>query len=354
MRAAPLCTGALALLALFAPASQAAYDPVGSGTVKLTLDRSFRSFLKQHGVKLSASAPAKLSAKAASFPTSAGEVDPTLGKGTLEPAGGLVIRAGGKHLALDHLLVKTKRTPLLGKLGGGQLKLASAKRISFKRQGFGAAFTASKLTLTAKAAMRLNKRLRLKDAFSAGQLLGTLTSKTQPATTTVLPTGRATVLLDPQLLAKLDSLHVAVNPIFPAEHVGPSFSFPIIAGSEIAPNAAAGTLRTGGELEFLQLGGGQVFWREPWLDLVARVESAEGEVQPSPPYAGKQGRAGVLDLGVGAVGADPRARTVALSGAPLTLQAGAAAAFNQAFAQGRAVFAAGELLGAVSFVAAGQ
>ncbi len=354
MRAAPLCTGALALLAFLAPASQAAYDPVGSGTVKLTLDRSFRSFLKQHGVKLSASAPAKLSAKAASFPTSAGEVDPTIGKGTLEPEGGLVIKAGGKHLALDHLMVKTKRTPLLGKLGGGQLKLAKAKRISFKRQGFASAFTATKLTLTAKAATRLNKRLRLKDAFSEGQLIGTLVAKTQPATTTVLPSGKATVLLDPQILAKLDSLHVALNPIFPAEHVGPSFSFPIIAGSEIAPDASAGTLRSGGALEFLQLGGGQVFWRELWLDLAARVESAESEVQPSPPYAGKQGRVGVLDLGGGVVSSDPRARTVALGGAPLSLQAGAAAAFNQAFAQGKAAFAAGEVLGAVSFTAQGQ
>jgi hypothetical protein len=354
----PRCAvaGVLALLvsAALAPAAYAAYDPVGSGTTRLTLDQGFRSFLRAHGVKLTAAAPARLSARTAVFPAAEGEVDPTIGKGTVELEGGLVLRAAGKHLPLDQLMVKAKRTPLLGKLGGGQLKIATASRIAFRREGFGAGFTATKLKLTAKAAIRLNKRLRLGDAFSAGQLLGSLLSKTEPATTTVLSSGKATIVFDSQILAKLDVLHVSVNPIFPAEHVGPTFTFPIVVGGAIAPDGSSGTLRSGGDLEFLQLGGGQVFWHELWLDLGARVDSAEANVQPSPPYPGKLGRVGILDLGPGAVSSEPAARTVTFSGAPLYLQAATASSFNQAFAQSKEVFRAGEALGTVSFTAQGQ
>ncbi len=251
-------------------------------------------------------------------------------------------------------MVKAKRTPLLAKLGGSQLKIVTAAQIASRREGFGMGFTATRLKLTAKAATRLDKRLRLKDAFTAGQLLGTLASKTEPATTTVLPAGRAAIAFGSQILAKLDSLHVSVNPIFPAEHVGPTFTFPIVVGGTIAPDGAAGTLRSGGDVEFLQLGGGQVFWHEPWLDLGARVDSAEANIQPSPPYPGKQGRVGLLDLGAAALSSEPAARTVTVSSAPLTLQAATAAAFNQAFAQGKEVFRAGEALGALSFTAQGQ
>jgi hypothetical protein len=350
----PVLLAVLALLA-FAPASSASYDPVGAGTVKLSLDRGFRAFLKQHGVELATVKTAKLSAAAAIFPAVAGEVDPAIAKGTVELAGGLVFRAAGKHLPLDHLMVKTKRSPLLGRLGGGQLKLASATRIAFKREGFAARFTATRLKLTEKAATRLNKRLRLGDAFSQGQLLGALVSRTEPVTTAVLPTGRATIGLDSLILAKLDALHVSVNPIFPAEHVGPVFTFPVAGGGQIAPDGSAGTLRTSGDLEFLQLGGGQIFWHELWLDLGARIDSAEADIQPSPPYPGKQGRVGVLDLGAAAAfSADSDARTVTLGAAPLALQGGHGKCFNQAFAQGKGVFGVGEALGLLDFTARGQ
>jgi hypothetical protein len=54
------------------------------------------------------------------------------------------------------------------------------------------------------------------------------------------------------------------------------------------------------------------------------------------------------------VTADPRARRIALTNAPLTLQAATAQSFNEAFAEGRAVFGAGEVFGVVSFGAVGQ
>lgn len=155
--------------------------------------------------------------------------------------------------------------------------------------------------------------------------------------------------MDPTFFSKLDSRFVSLNPISPAERQGLSFSFPIIKGGQIAPNGSEGTLRTGGTMELLQLGGGQVFWKEFWLDLGAKSDTAEVEVVPE-----KLGRIGVLGLGPAAFSPDPATRTVSLAGAPLTLQAETAAALNRAFAQGQAVFGAGELVGALSFVAVGE
>jgi hypothetical protein len=356
MRAIRLtCLLLLGAAALLAPAStQAAYDPIGSGTAKLTLDKGFRAFLKEHGVKLTATKPAKLTAKAASFPAPSGEIDPTLGKGTIELEGELKFSTAKKRLTLKQIMVKTKRTPLLAKLGGGQLKIASGAQIATKRVGFGTHFQARQMKLSAKAATRLNKRLKLKDAFKEGQLIGNLLTKTEPATATVLNKGLATIVFDPQILAKLDALFVSLNPIFPAEHVGPTFTFPIILEGQVAPSGTAGTLRTGGDVELLQLGGGQVFWHEFWLDLGARVDSAEVNVQPAPPYPGKLGRVGVFDLGATPASADPGARTVTLANAPLALQAQSAATLNQAFAAGKEAFRAGEALGTISFTAQTQ
>jgi hypothetical protein len=170
-------------------------------------------------------------------------------------------------------------------VGGSQLKLATSAKISSTRAGFGAKFSAQKLKLTAKLATRLNKKLRPKVPFTANQPLGTLITDAQPQLVTVLESGRATLVFDPGFESKLNSLFVSLNPIFPAEHVGSTFTFPIVIGGAIAPDASQGTLRTGGDVELLQLGGGQVFWHELWLDLGAKVDSAEANLPPSTSFS---------------------------------------------------------------------
>lgn len=344
---------ALWLLAA-APSAHAASDPLGSGTTKLTLDKGFLAFLKRDKVALGATAPGRLKAGVLTLPVSGGLMDPTTGKGTIEQEGALVFK-GRKRVPLKDIAIKTKHSPLVAKVGGSQLKVASSSKLSAKRDGFGTDFSAAKLKLSAKVAGRLNKKLRPAVPFKEGQVIGSTASKTQPQTVTILEAGRATIVLSSEFLAKLGSLFVSVNPIFPAEHSGPTFSFPIVIGGAVAPDATSGTLRTGGEIELLQLGGGQIFWHELWLDLGARIDSAEVNVQPSPPYAGKQGRVGVFDLAAGgSVASDPQARTIGLSGAPLTLEAQTAAALNQVFAAGKEVFKAGEVGGTLSFTAQGQ
>jgi hypothetical protein len=348
----------MTVLAVAAPLARADYDPLGSGTTRLTLDRGFLSLLKQNGVKLSAAAPAKLEGGTASFPVSGGKFDPTNAKGTVEHEGALVFKAGNRTIPIKALQLKTiqQHSPLSAKVGGNQLKLATAKGLAVAREGFGDKVTVSTLYLSAKLATRLGKKLRLKGVFEEGQPFGRTLTKVQPETITVLGEGRAELALDPGIEAKLKSLFVAVNPIFPAEHIGNVFTLPVFGGT-IAPDASIGTLETSGSLELLQLGGGQVFWSEDWLDLGAKTASPEVNTQPSPPYGGKVGRVVIADLGAGEISSNPTARTVAVQNAPLTLGATTAQTFNDVFAkpQGKdGVFVPGEALGSVSFAAQGQ
>jgi hypothetical protein len=351
--------GAVALLALLAcPAPcGASYDPVAGGSVKLSLDPAFASLMKRAGVTLTAKAPAKKKGKAITLPVSGGRMDPTTGKGEALGEGTLFFQRGNRKVPLRNIEAKAKTTPLYAKVGGSQLKVAKAKSVSAKREGFGQGFSAKPLTLTQKVATRLNKKLGVKDAFAEGQVIGALRVKSTPQLVTILPQGRGTLTPDPQILAKFRSLFVSLNPISPAElSPGPLFSFPIAAGGAISPEASQGTLRFGGAIELLQLGAGQVFHSEYWLDLGSKATSAEVEILPTPAFPGKLGRIGVfgLDMAGAQVSTDPKARAISLAGATLRLDAATAQSFNEAFAGGSPAFVAGEAFGAVGFGAVGQ
>jgi hypothetical protein len=346
-----LCTLALAALS---SSAQAAYDPLGSGATKFTFDPSFASFLVKDQIKLSASLGAKQKGTTFTLPVFQGNLDPTTGKGEIDSKGTLAFKGKRGNVPLREITVKTKHSPLVAKMGGSQLKVATSANISSHREGFGSAFSAKQLKLSAKAATRLNKKLRPQIPFAPGQPLGTLVSKPLPKLVTILEQNKVTLVFAPAFVAKLESRFVSLNPVFPAEHQGSTFTFPISVGGAIAPNASEGTLRTAGTVELLQLGGGQVFWQELWADLGARSDSAEVDLEPTPTFPGKLGRVGVFDIASGLVASDPKARTVSESNVALTLTADTANALNSAFAEGKAVFGVGEAVGGLSFVAQGQ
>jgi len=351
-----LALGLLALLALPSLA-QGAYDPLGGGTTKLVLDKGFLALMKQEGVTLTAKAPAKRQGKRIVLPVSGGRMDPTTGKGEAIQEGALVFQKASRKVPLRNLEVKAKSIPLYAKVGGSQLKVAKAKSTASKREGFGMGFSARGLSITQKVATRLNKKLRTGDAFKEGQAIGALQTKSTPKLVTVLTQGQGTLVPDPQILTKFKSLFVSLNPISPAQlSPGPVFSFPIGAGGQISPSGSEGTLRLGGAIELLQLGAGQVFQQEYWLDLGAQSASAEVEILPTPAFPGKLGRIGVfgLNMAVAFVSSDAKSRSISVSNAPLTLDAQTAQSFNDAFAAGAPTFAAGEAFGAVSFSAVGQ
>jgi hypothetical protein len=350
-----LALGGLVLSLLAPGLAHGAYDPVGSGGTTLRLGSDFTRLLDSNGVELIARAPARLRAgKAVFFPVAGGRLDPQSGAGTTEHDGSLLLRSAKGSIALRGLKLKAtqRRAPLSAKLGGSQLKLFSAARASATRVGFGVKIEARNLRLSAKVATRLGKKLGLRGVFEPGQAVGRSLTVAAPETVALRGAGSVAFTPDPAFMAKLDARFVAANPIFPAERAGAAFVLPI-AGGNLAPDASSGIVQGGGSLELLQLSGGQVFWREPWLDFSTATLSAELEVEPSPPYMGKVGRTPIATLGPVSTGSDPRRRTISASVA-LVLSPQAAGALNQGFTQGAPVFAPGEPLGAISFVVQGQ
>lgn len=348
----------LALLAS-APAAQARYDSIAAGTTRLVLKQSFESFLKRNGLRISTSGSARLKRGVVRLPVSGGKVDPTSGRGTIEQEG-VISFVGSRQVPLRDLVLKTGHSPLIAKVGGGQLKVATSPRLDLRRDGFSTRLTAGPLQLTAKIVSRLNKKLRPPVPFAAGQTIGEVVSVAEPATTKTLEKNRVELAFAPAMVAKLEGLFVSLNPISPAERaIGTGsalFTLPITAEGDIAPSGRGGTLRSAGAIELLQLHAGQVFWRELSFDLGDGVVGADVDIEPTPAYPGKLGPIPVfdLDLSGASIAPMPKARTVAVSGARLSLQPSTATYLNQAFAEGKDDFKAGEEVGTVSFLAQGQ
>lgn len=345
---------AVAFLGVASPA-RADYNPVGSGTTRIELDRSFIRQLAAAGVRLQAVAPAKLKGQTVTFPAVGGKFDPASGQGTVEHEGAISFRAGNRKIPLKQLKLRTtqKNAPFSAKVGGSQLKIATASGVRVTRDGFGNKVGASDLELSSKLAVRLGKKLDRRDLFKPGMAIGRTTTTALPETVALLERGAATLTFDPGFIAKLQSLHVAVNPIFPAEHTGPVFTLPIFGG-KLAPDASIGRVETSGAIELLQLEGGQVFWKRPWLNVDSASLTAEGDVQPSPPYAGKIGLVPVAAMSIGGVTTDPAKRTIGAASISLALDPGTAGTFNEVFAApaGKGTtFFGGEPLGTISFTA---
>jgi len=361
MRRAPTAAICLAMLLALLAASpaRATYDPLASGATVLTLDKGFLRLLRQHGVKVATREGAVFKAGALRFPVSGGKFDPRTRQGTVEHDGTALFERAGRAVSLKQLQLKTTRrsSPLVARLGGGQLKLGPPRKLAIGRRGFANVVTVSGMALSAKFATRLSKRLRLRGVFEEGMPVGSAVTRASPATAAILGKGTAEITLDPGMAAKLNDLHVAVNPIFPAER--PSlFTMPIFSG-KLALDFSTGFLQLQGGIEFIQLGGGQVIWRESRIDLDDKALEPEVEVQPSPPYAGKAGRLSVAALlpDTGILAASPGSRTLAMTGAALILPASTAALFDEIFAKNQGkqdTFHGGQTLGRLSFLASAQ
>jgi hypothetical protein len=338
---------------LHATIAEARFDPIAGGQTKLTFAKSFAALLKENGVTVKATSGASFKAGVATLPVSGGKLEPADVVGSVEHEGVLIFSAGGHALPLKSLVLKTTRksSPLSAKFGGGQLKLASSSKLTSTRLGFGVASKVAQIKLSAKAATRLDKKLGLKGVFTEGQLLGSSTTDAQPETVTVKEGGRAELTLAPEFASKLSALFVAVNPVFPAEHLGTPFTLRVTDG-QIAPDASSGTLETAGSLELIQQDGGQAFFRELAPELGLATIRSEYQFVPSPTAPGPTNTGPLLGFGAGTVISEPRTRTITLSAAPLSLSAATALSLNETFAkpQNRSnVFSAGEDLGSLSF-----
>ncbi|HEX5592301.1 MAG TPA: hypothetical protein VFX35_03000 [Solirubrobacterales bacterium] len=334
--------------------AEGAYDPVVSGSTNITFAKPFLGVLRSHGVKLQVRG-GTLRGSRVTLPASGGEIDPKSGTGTVESAGTVVFVAGARKVILRNVVFQAKRAPLYAKVGGGQLKLASGARVADKRSGFGAEFSAAGMRLTAKLATRLNKKLRLGKTLSGGQLLGALRVEAQPSTVHLQQKGKMYLNVDPAFASKLNGLFVSLNPVAPAElSSGPTLSFPIGQESTLAPDASSGTVKLEGQVELLQLGSAQMFWREVWLEPVAAALLIESDVRPAPPHPGVAPQGPLLSLSAGGMTAsDPSARSISIIGRPVTLGS-AARLLNEAFADGKPTFAESETVGSISVTGAAE
>jgi hypothetical protein len=350
---------AVALAMLFAAAgARAEYDPVGGGTTKLKLDRGFLAAMEKEKVELRAVAPAKLSGRTVTFPAGSGKFDAVGARGTVEHGGALLLIAGPKRIPIKALKLRTsqKRAPFLAKVGGSQLKIGTTRSVRVSRQGFNDRVRVSTMTLTEKVATRLGKKLKRQNLFETGRRFASSVSETSPATVSLQARGSISLALAAGFSGKLSALFVAVNPVFPGEHTGAPFTFPIATG-DMALDASSGRIATQGSIEFIQLAQRQVFWNEPVLDLGPSSLSSALEVKPSPPFRGQVESALIGPAALTApAAANSSARTIAVN-QTLTMDAATAATFNETFAAplGKAdAFKAGETIGALGFVASGQ
>jgi hypothetical protein len=347
---APLLAAALVLSLALGDQARGAYDPVGSGATTIALAPQFSATLAQHGVKVRVY-DGRRQGGGITLPAAGGEVDPHLGAGTVESEGTIVLSAGSRKVVLSQIEFAAKRAPLYAKVGGGQLKLGTGARITATRDGFGARFSATGVRLSAKLASRLDKKLRLGRALTAGDAFVDVSVRVQPATVHLQPRGRLYLSLDSSFASKLDQLFVSLNPIAPAElAAGPTLSFPVGLESTLAVDGSSGTVKLEGQAELLQLGHAQMFWRELWWEAGLAALLAETDSEPAPPQAGVAPQAPLLaTVPGGTVSSDPGLRTISVSGRALALSAATAAALNAAFSgEGKPTFAAGEAIGSLS------
>src|SRR4051795_9710815 len=188
---------ATVLAVLGTDTAAASYDPIVSGSTTIALAKPFSSVLDRHQVKIEVLAGAKRKGSRIVLPTFGGEVDPRLGAGTLENTGTIVFAAGRRKVILRNVEFKAKHAPLYAKVGGGQLKIASCRKLGFKRRGFSTSFDATGLRLTAKVATRLNKKLRLGKTLAGGQFIGRIDAVANPATVHLQEGDRLSLAVDP-------------------------------------------------------------------------------------------------------------------------------------------------------------
>lgn len=387
---------AIAVIASVAlvPLASAATNPVapGSSTV-VTLNSAFKKKLKKNKIKLTGISPATVKGKTITLPIESGSAIDVAGAGELIHEGGLQFKHKKKKVKVRELVLNTTTLSLSGKLGGKTLKIASVKGMTPARNGFGVNVTISALKLTGKAAKELNKKLGFKGKkkpFKGNQKVGGSTTTTQPKTIGVLANSNATLALSTASLKKLkhvgtppfpegaSPVEVQLSPVAPTQVVSLSpvtAAFPFSEGGNIAPDAKGGVLHTAGGLKLVQnlevvsgipgnvttLTMGNI-----WLDLATDKASVEVSIEnPKTPAANKGplGRASIadIDMSTATITSDPATHTVTVQNATAKLQEVTAQVLNEVFIEGlekaspafvgQQKFAAGDLLGTVSFTA---
>lgn len=393
----PACILGAALFALLAlaPFASAASDPIGSGTSKMYFKKGFKKKLSNLNVKVVKYGNGMLNNQRVAVSVTGGSIDPLTGKGVVNnhKNGGFKLKYGKRTVPIREIEVNTNKKWVRATIANATMKLGFLSAVSFAREGFGVNVKSTKLTLTGKAARRINNKLGLKHGLKGGRVISNAYSATQPSEASVLAVNSATLKLSAAAVKKLahvgtppypegfSPVAVALKPVAPTSIVEagppPTVAFPI-SGGALAPAANAGTLQTSGGLQLIQnleevsktegdittLTMGNI-----WVDMKTLQASVEVTIENPKTAAanlGNIGRNSIADISlVGAtVSSDPTTRTISVQNATATLQAVTAETLNAVFIdgleqaselfKGQEKFAGGDLLGTFSFTAQTQ
>lgn len=348
---------ALASLCFAAPAGAAT---VASGTIRLELNRGLFRALKKDDVRLIKVGPGNVKGRVATIPVSGGPLDFGTGGGWIDSTGGIRFRAGKRSVKLTRLTLDTSKMTLRANLAGQRMEIAEVQRYGFSRAGWGDLVEVSGLRLNRRVSNLLNRKLDL-DVFRPGRAFASVSCNAQPAELDVSG-GSFQLDFDAGTVSKIRSLGFE---LVPAESSTAGANPPVFSGPLIRGLIDPAMARTSGAAE----GGFRIIDPDSpgpsadWWNLGLSFETAKllftglshaenGQLVPGPPQP-----LAAVDLSAATVSVDPVSRTVTVTNARATLEAGTADYINKTFAepQGKApVLAAGDPLGTVSMTMQGR
>jgi hypothetical protein len=337
-----LLATATAVAALAGAPGASAAVPLTGGTTTLKLDRGTAAALDGLGVSVAPVGRARAGSRGVRFPITGGRIDARTAAGTINHAGGLRFRAGGRSLTLRAPRVAVGRKIMLSaRVGGSRVHLLQLSGARVSRSGFNTNVSGLRARLTQKAAKALNATFGVK-AFKKGLRLGTAKVRSKTDSADILARSATSLEVDAGALAALTSLGIAPGVIAPATLTGTTADFPI-SGGRVKLNLSSGTIRHQGGIS-LTKGA-----------TVVRLESFDIKLGASPQlFAAINGgaqKAAILDLDLTGVTPAVAGRRVTLAGVTAKLTQGAADALNAAFAT--TAFSAGLVLGRATVVAEG-
>lgn len=239
-RVASALSAGLLVLALIAPAADAA--TFAGGSTKVALSPSFKKALSRARIKITATAPAKVARGRITLPITSGVATLTRGSsGNLQHGGSVELKKGRRSLSLTKIaeVLKGSKAVLRARVKGRAVDLighAAGKTgpapdfASLSGSGMGA-------SLTSKGAAALNKAFKVK-SFRSGQSVGTVSFSAEREIVIAPGTGNMNFKFDPATAGAFQGCGMTVEPVAPASARPPepgapagTFVFPINGGA---------------------------------------------------------------------------------------------------------------------------
>ena len=247
-------------------------EPVSGGTTTLALELPKK-------VSVTAGAPATASGTSLTFPNTGGVVDAARATGRFDLGGAMTLKAkGGKADVTGLKLTIGSAGQISAAVKGEQVSLATVSGGQVQGGSLQATLGGTPAIVTDEGAKALNRQLgkrkkkgkgkavaskkkKPKKVYHEGDRLGTVSTTATVRTVPVLAQGEA--LLVPAAPSALTFLSKGVNPVPgfggiepvpPAQAVGPDFEFPV-SGGRVAPDLSYGQLATAGGLEITKTMG---------------------------------------------------------------------------------------------------